>query len=467
MTRSADLASNFRAPSEGDWRRLIEIPDGSLPHELTRESDDGIALGPIHAAARAAMPQMRETGAAWTIVQAIDDPDPARRLKQIAADVEGGAGGFSFILGGSAAAGRTGFGLAGDFRLPADMLPQLAGLHLRLEGGFETHAFAAAFLDCPSASSTFAFDPLAEAAADGGFARLPGEIEQAIVETAQSLEARDRRGAAAIGDGRIWAAAGASEAQELAGILASLAHYGRVLVEAGLPAAAAMRRLGIAVDAGPHALLSIAKLRAARLLHARFVEALGLDDLPADIHAETSWRAMTRQEPHMNILRASSAALAAGVGGADSVTVLPFTLAVGLPDASARRIARNSQIVLLEESAMARVSDPGAGSGTIEAITQALAEKAWEIFRAIEAGGGLLAALRAGSFQRDIAAMRDGRAQKIAAGEAAIVGVTAFVAREERKAEVLAKAPASPETPPMVETIAAATPMRQAEPYET
>ena len=107
----------------------------------------------------------------------------------------------------------------------------------------------------------------------------------------------------------------------------------------------------------------------------------------------------TRHDPWVNILRATSAAFAAGLGGADSITVLPFTAALGLPDAFARRIARNTQLILLDESNLARVADPAAGAGGFEALTDALCEKAWALFQEIEREGGILESLTTGKLQ--------------------------------------------------------------------
>src|SRR5205814_2657188 len=127
---------------------------------------------------------------------------------------------------------------------------------------------------------------------------------------------------------------------------------------------------------------------------ARIEESCGLAPKPCHVAAETAWRMLTRRDPDGNMLRATMATFAAGLGGADSITVLPHTLAVGLPEAFARRVARNTQLVLLEESNLAKVSDPGAGAGGIEALTSALCTSAWALFQEIEKAGGVFAALQ-------------------------------------------------------------------------
>ena len=109
---------------------------------------------------------------------------------------------------------------------------------------------------------------------------------------------------------------------------------------------------------------------------------------PIRLHAETAWRMTTRRDPWVNMLRTTVATFSAGLGGADSITVLPFTAALGLPDAFARRVARNTHLILIEEANLARVADPASGAGGFEALTDALCEKAWGLFQAIERDGG-------------------------------------------------------------------------------
>src|SRR5260221_10151050 len=123
----------------------------------------------------------------------------------------------------------------------------------------------------------------------------------------------------------------------------------------------------------------MATFRAMRVLGARIEQACGLVPKPLFIAGDTAWRMLTQRDPYVNMLRATMATFSAGLGGVNAVTVLPHTLALGLPDAFARRAARNSQLVLLEESNLAKVSDPAAGSGGVESLTQRLCEAAWTL----------------------------------------------------------------------------------------
>jgi methylmalonyl-CoA mutase len=172
-------------------------------------------------------------------------------------------------------------------------------------------------------------------------------------------------------------------------------------------------------------------------LWARIETACGLAPKPAFVAAETAWRMLTQRDPYVNMLRATMATFAAGLAGADAITVLPHTLALGLPDAFARRVARNTQLVLLEESNLAKVSDPAAGSGGIESLTNALCEAAWALFQDIEKAGGVFAALEQNLIQRKVAATRAAREANIARRKEELTGATAFPNLNEAHVAVL------------------------------
>jgi methylmalonyl-CoA mutase len=202
-----------------------------------------------------------------------------------------------------------------------------------------------------------------------------------------------------------------------------------------------------------------------RKLWSRIEEASALAPKPIFISAETAWRMMTRRDPNVNMLRMTMAVAAAGFGGADAITVLPHTAALGLPDGFARRVARNTQTILLEESNLFRVGDPAAGSGGIEALTFELCEAAWKLFQDIEAAGGLADALQSGFVQQKVAEARASRARNIAIRKDAITGVSEFPNVNEPKEAVLDDKPQSDQLQPS--DCARALPrMRLAEPFE-
>jgi methylmalonyl-CoA mutase len=443
MRKNTALPATLWRGCESDWRAVVKSAlGGTSPESLATRSDDGIALGPIFGRPQSSRSvRGRDSRRAWTVVQRAEDPDPGRALCSVDADLAGGAGGIELVLAGSAAADRGGFGMSG---LDPQLLGKLTGhgdVQVRLDGGPAAYKFYPQLKTHGLRALTLSFDPLAEAAARGGFDCPDFVPEDSLLDVVLDFSDSGVVGSPLVADGRVWAAGGASEAQEVAAIIGSLAHSARVLVDGGLGPAQALGSIGLVADAGANQLLTIAKLRALRLCHARIVEAFSEKPVRARLHAETSWRMMTRDDVYTNILRATSAALAAGIAGADSITILPCTAAAGLPDLFARRVARNTQTILIEESGLAVVDDPGSGSGAIEFLTVSIAEKAWEIFRRLEAVGGLAEAMRRGTFQSEIADTASSRARRIADRSHAITGISKFPHIDDADAGVVAPRP--------------------------
>ena len=260
--------------------------------------------------------------------------------------------------------------------------------------------------------------------------------------------------------------AGGSEAQELAYVLAAAVQYLRALEAGGIALAAARRMIYFRLAADADQFLTIAKFRALRKLWARVEEACGLAPEPVLVAAETAWRMMTQRGPYVNMLRETIAVFSAGLGGADTITVLPFTLALGLPDRFARRVARNTQLVLLEESNLAKVMDPAAGSGGLEDLTDKLCRAAWTLFQEIEQAGGAWAALEQGLIQGKVAAVRAEREQAVARRRDALTGTSDFPELAEAPVSVLDVASVSAPPYPAALKLDALPSMRLAEPFE-
>src|SRR6185369_10649790 len=229
-----------------------------------------------------------------------------------------------------------------------------------------------------------------------------------------------------VADGRVIHDAGGSEVQELAFVLAAGVAYLRAIEQAGVVLEDAQGMVYARLSADADQFLTLAKFRALRLLWARIEQACGLTPKPLFIAADTAWRMLTQRDAYVNMLRATMATFSAGLAGANAVTVLPHTLALGLPDPFARRVARNTQLVLLEESNLAKVSDPGAGSGGIETLTHQLCGAAWALFQEIENAGGAFAALEQNLIQRRVAATRASREQNIARRKEVLTGATEY-----------------------------------------
>ena len=240
-------------------------------------------------------------------------------------------------------------------------------------------------------------DPIGRLIDRGG---VDGGVDDAIARVAAFAAeiATARPGLRAIRvDGAPVARGGASAATELATVAAGGVAWLRALTDAGLAVADAVDQLSFVVTVGTDQFADIAKLRALRVLWARIVEASGAPGAVPEVQASMLDTVLSEYDPWVNMLRGTVACFAAAVGGADAAVVAPFDAAIGRPDELGRRIARNTQLVLGEESHLHRVIDPAGGSYYVETLTDALADAAWAQFQDIEAAGGIVAALRAGS----------------------------------------------------------------------
>lgn len=445
-----ELTKTFPLRSEADWRRAAEAAlKGGAFDRLISKTADGLALQPLYPPARGDAPVTRGHGGAWTVSQRVDHPDPSEANRIALADLENGASGLTLVMAGAATA--RGYGLAAetlddlDRTLEGVMLDLIS---LRVEAGPRGRAIAATLtalaqrrkLDPARLHIEFGGDPISHYARTGRMTDA-ASLGRMLVEGARGLRAAGFRTQSFIADGRAFHEAGAGEAQELACVLASAVQTMRMMTEAGFSVEAARDEISFLLVADADQFLTLAKFRALRRLWARVEQAMEIAPKPISLHAETAWRMTTKRDPWVNLLRATVAVFSAGVGGADSVTVLPFTAALGLADDLARRIARNTQLVLLEESNLARVADPAAGAGGIATLTDELCEAAWRLFQQIEREGGLLASLGAGAIQSRIAASAAERAKSIARRKIQITGTSEFPDVNEAPVDVLHVAP--------------------------
>lgn len=236
-------------------------------------------------------------------------------------------------------------------------------------------------------------------------------------------------------DTSVYHLAGATAVQDLAFGLATAVEYLRALVDAGLSINTAARQIVFDLSLGTHHFLAISKLRAARRLWYRVVEASGgsAEAAAMRIHARTSPRVLTQRDPYVNLLRNTVAVFAAGVGGAESIESAPFDVLVGQPDEFSRRIARNTVLILQEESHLHRVVDPGGGSWFLERYTDQVAEAAWKLFQEVERQGGMLQTVRSGWVAEQIDGVFAQRVKDIARRKEGITGVSEFPNVAEEK----------------------------------
>jgi len=447
------LATEFAPPSLAQWRELVDGVLKGAPFErrLVAKTYDGLRIEPLYPGRTDTRPiSGRTPGAPWHVVQRLDHRDPKAANLQGLQDLENGTNGLALVFAGSL--GAHGFGLdpsTAALRRVFDGIHLDAGIAIELDGAADAVAAELAAIIGERAIKPattrirFGLDPLGATVRAGNptTAAWTG-MATALAHAIALLAQQGFSGPFAVADGRVIHAAGGTEAQELAYVLATAVAYLRALEAAGDSIDHARRLIFFRLAADADQFLTIAKLRALRKLFARIEEACGLVPEPIFISAETAWRMMTKRDPWVNVLRTTMAVFAAGLGGADSISVLPFTAALGLPDAFARRLARNTQLILLEESNLAKVADPAAGSGGLEALTDQLCMAAWTLFQEIEAIGGAHAALASGLIQGKVAAARGEREAAVARVRDPLTGTSAFPDIHELPVAVLEAAPA-------------------------
>jgi methylmalonyl-CoA mutase len=461
------FADVFATASEEQWRQKVETALKGAPFaRLISKTYDGFDIAPLYPRASGKPRAFRGAGD-WAPTARVDHPDGAQANALALADLENGAGGLHVVFAG--AAGAYGFGLQDAAQLaPALENVRLdAGLRILFDLPGDSDAIVAAIEalvaarghDAKTLDVSLGLDPLGAAALSG--ASL--DWAAAGLALAAKAKALSKKGFAGIvaADGRIVHAAGGSPAQELAFTLAAGVDYLRALEAGGFSLEQAREKIDFRLAADADEFLTLAKFRALRRLWASIEKACGLTPRPIRVHGETAWRMMTRRDPWVNLLRTTVAIFSAGLGGADSLSVLPFTQALGLPDAFARRIARNTQLLLLEESHLGKVADPAAGSGGVEALTDSLVERAYALFQDIEKAGGLARALASGLVRSEIAKVAAEHAKAVARRKEPLTGASEFPDINEKPVSVLIPAPTATQA-----NDKALTPRRISEPFE-
>jgi methylmalonyl-CoA mutase len=454
------------------WRSLVErgLKGADFDEKLVSHTLEGIAVQPLYTAddwpfaedpaGFPGAPSYRRGSTSVTRQAAgrdarprYDNPDPVALEHEIAADLARGAHSLWLCFDAQVRAGRANVEpprAPGERGVPclsakhlAAMLEQvpLERVAVSLDAGANALAVAAMLiqaadargLDSSQLEGWLNADPLAALARDGA---LPHSIDSArsqMVALAGFVVAK-APGLRAVTVSTIpYHDAGAHAAQELAYALGTGVAYLRWLEAGGLGLPAACAQLAFSFAVGSDFYMEIAKLRAMRQCWANVVAASGgdADDQMCVIHAVTSTRSKTAHDPWVNMLRETTEAFAAVVGGADVLTTGGFDRLLGVSDAFARRIAGNTPVILDEEAHVTRVADPAGGAWYVEALTDRLAEEAWRLFQAIEAGGGMLHALSSGHIATQVAGTAAAREALIAKRKQAITGVSEFANVDE------------------------------------
>ncbi|MCB0215124.1 MAG: methylmalonyl-CoA mutase, partial [Chloroflexi bacterium] len=456
-----DLEAAFPAASRADWLALVErgLKGQGFDATLVTRTLDGIAVAPLFADGDA--PAAADCEAAlsgdrprrgWLIGQTYAHPDPAEARRQILADLARGVEGIGLRLdratrlglrpgdpGWVEQAGVDGILLGGEDALEALLEGvQLEMVQLSFQAGEAAEGVWLALqriaarrgLDASQLRVALDDDPLGRLAEAGRARRADDGGLVAPTPALRDLPAARRSALRSVGVSTLaYHAAGASPVQELAFAMATAAAYLRQMAAQGWEAAMACEqiRFGFAVDADFFG--SVAKLRAARRLWCRLQRALDGNTEQAGpmlLAASSSPRSLAAVDPWVNPIRASQQAVAAIVGGADQLSLLPYDAALGPSDEPALRLAVNTQSILMLEAGLDRLADPAGGSHYLEWLTDRLAREAWRRFREIEQAGGMLAALREGRVQAAVAEMAAARRAAVAEGRQTVVGVSKY-----------------------------------------
>jgi methylmalonyl-CoA mutase len=455
------LSDGFDDATEADWLAAVEkaLKGGGI-ERITRQTRDGLKIHPLYRetdfasssdprGAPGAAPYLRGAADApdrylpWDIRQSFSHPDPAETNQEIMRDLERGVSSIHLAIECS---GKTGCIITNLDQLAVALdgvRADLATISLGHRGA-GSGASAAALLalwadsqDDPKAQKlAFNISPIRQLMRTG---KIGGGIDSAMAKTAAlvtALAARFPNATSLEVEAQTVHEAGGSEAQELGVLMANAVDLLRRLDAAGLaPAEAAPQLLfRLAIDANYG--IGIAKLRAARRLWARVQEALGLSPQPMQLHAVTSARMLTRYDAWVNMLRGTAACFAAATGGVDAITVRAFNESFSVPEELGRRIARNTQIMAMEESGLGRIADPSGGAWFTETLAEDLAAAAWAAFQQIESEGGLVDSLRDGKLQARIADKRAALIKDVGRRKIPITGVSEFPLLEEIAAPV-------------------------------
>ena len=448
------LAEEFGAQGDAAtrarWMALVEktLKGQSFDDALTVTTPDGLTIQPLYTAqdgvAVARDLRARDPERPWDLRTRAAHPDPARVAKDIMVDLEGGAASVLLRLDPAGVNGVA-VGSADDLaKALSGVLLDLAPV--ALDAGFlgpkAADWLGALAKAAPNAPLAFHLDPLTAFAVAG---ISPGPIESHVFNAAtvaSRLAGTYAKASLFLATGRAAHEAGGSNTEELAVMAAAALAYAKALVRSGLTMEDAFGRIVLGVSLDGEYFTGVAKVRAAKAMWARLTQACGVS-VPPRIEARSSRRMLAKADAWTNLLRLTSAGFAGAVGGADAILLDAFTDAIGLPTAFARRQARNTQLVLMEESNLGRVADPAGGAWYLDSLTDQLARAAWDYFQTIEGAGGIIKALEKGLVADAAAKTRAAQEAAFADKSRKILGVTVFPNADDKVPEVETPDPAA------------------------
>lgn len=435
------LAAGFTPQGREEWQRLVaavlnkgRAEDARLDGvqaeaALRRHLEGGLEVEAIYLrddrdlGVPGAMPftrgrALRDATTPWDVRQLHDDPDAAVSRAAVLDDLEHGVTSVWVHVGDDGIAAADLPEVLADVRL--DLAPVVLSSVTDQPGA--ARALLDHVADRESVGGNLGLDPFGAAARLGTTPDL-----SPLADLVRECSHLDGWRAITV-DARVLHEAGATDVDALAVAVATGVAYLRHLEGAGIPAGEAFGQIDLRVGATADQFLTAAALRAVRRVWARVGEACGVaeDQRGVRTHAVTSLRMFTREDPWVNVLRSTLAAFGASVGGADAITVLPYDTALGLPERLGRRLARNTQILLSDESNVGRVTDPGGGSWYLESLTDEVAEAIWARFQEVERAGGAVQALAGGLLHRWVEQACTERDRQIFTRQRPLTGVSMF-----------------------------------------
>lgn len=479
MTERSDsirLFEDFPPVSTEEWEAKIrEDLKGDYDDTLLWRLADDVTLRPFYRSEDVeALQHMHRDGptvhlySPWRIQQNIAAGTLTDAADHVRGAVEGGAHRIGLVLqrGDTRNGGRHAQGIHTPTAVPVQRLDDmerlldavpLENVGIHLDGGPECFRHFDLFMetakrrvsDVDTLRGSLGFDPIAQLARTGFLSGEAFESAARVVDDLGDAAPGFRLFEAGTGT---YQNGGASVLQEAALATAAVAEYLDRFQKLGLHPRDVLRRLFVTVAASSSFFAEVAKLRALRLLIPQVAGAFGVEmaETEIPIHVQTSLRSMTHYDAHTNLVRATTEAAAAVIGGCDVLIVQPFDAVRGDPGAFSMRLARNIQHLLRYEANFDRVDDPAAGSYYSEVLTDAVARRAWNDFQTIEREGGLLKALESGYVQKQLRASRRRLERDVATRRRVLVGTNRYADPESLKPDATSgeSAPIEPVTSP-------------------
>lgn len=427
-----NFSHDFKAPDLSEWLSLVDKTLKGKPLDTAMQTitRDGIVIEALctKESGQISGQPFRAAGN-WSIASPNWSNNAEAVNRDILLDLERGASSVAMTISKQNSMGV----------LPEDLAKALDGVYLNmvplnLIQGDDFEAGFAAFDElitqrgyaAKDISGSLGVDPIGTLARTG---RLKTSADMAIVEGAAIAKKTAKRYpavAAFNADGTVISNAGGTEAMELAGAMSAAITYLKAMEKAGLSLEVAATQIQFSFSASVDLWLTIAKFRSARRLWQNVLAACDIEPVPMKLNAVSAVHALSMKDPWVNILRGTASCFAAAIGGADTITTLPHDLFLGTTNEFSRRIARNIQIILMEESNLAKVSDPAAGSYALEKLTNDLSHRAALLFAKMEAGGGIVSVLKSGKLAADIQDAADKRNSATRKRKISITGVSEF-----------------------------------------